>query len=292
MTKEGLVTQTRVIALGQPEYPPLLAKIHDPPAQLYINGNLECTRPMLAVVGSRHNTVAGAHAITHIVLPVADTIGIVSGLANGIDSLAHQAALTAGGYTIAVLGSGIAASGMGPERRRIQQEILSSGGCIISEYPPNAPAMPYNFAKRNRIISGLAKATLVVEAGEKSGALITADSALQQGRDLMVIPQSIISPVGAGANKLIKDGATVVTHADDLRFYFNIKEKQAKPKQLAFNLSAAENAIVELLCQGPVTSDALGRALKLPAHQMAVHLTEMEIKGIIKSIPGNHYQLV
>ncbi|OGH64111.1 MAG: DNA protecting protein DprA [Candidatus Magasanikbacteria bacterium RIFCSPHIGHO2_01_FULL_41_23] len=279
----------RIITIVDPDYPPLLAAIFDPPYTLFVQGQLKNNQPLLAVVGTRQNTFVGKQIIEKIVEPFAKEIGIVSGLAYGIDSFAHQAALNVNAYTIAVLGAGFDSNELFAERKKISEQIIASGGAVITEYPPGTASTNYTFPKRNRIISGLAKATLVIEAGIKSGALITASCALEQGREVLAVPHSIFSLVGVGPNNLIKDGATIITSVNDLRAVFNLNQKKKSQSTVPISSNPIENIIMAFLANEPQTGDAIVQKLNLPAHHVAVLLTEMEIKGMIQAILGNRY---
>ena len=275
----------RIITIADPNFPPILATIFDPPYALFVQGELKTNQPLLSVVGARKNTAVGERAIREVVQPIANEIGIVSGLAYGIDSLAHQASLNAQGYTIAVLGTGIDCW----NNPLLAKKIIAQGGAIITEYPPGTPGSQFTFPKRNRIISGLSRATLIIEAGKKSGALITASSALEQGREVLAIPHSIFSPVGIGPNNLIKEGATVISTAEDLRTIFKLKPTGQPSDKILTSLTLTEQSVKSFLINESQTSDAITRHLGLVAHQTSALLTEMEIKGIIKSLPGNRY---
>ncbi|HET7629047.1 MAG TPA: DNA-processing protein DprA [Bacillales bacterium] len=197
-------------------YPPLLKHIFDPPWVLYCRGNVSLFQQsdMLSVIGTRNPSSYGLKVLRHLLLPlVRSGRGIVSGLAEGIDSAAHRLALQSA--TIAVLGSGL--FHVYPKSERDLFEQIGRSHLLISEFPPDTPARPWQFPLRNRIISGLTKGTLVVEARERSGTLITADQALEQGRDVYAVPGSVFEPRSAGTNHLIQQGARLVTDASDLQ---------------------------------------------------------------------------
>ncbi|WP_062048689.1 DNA-processing protein DprA [Bacillus sp. JCM 19034] len=198
-------------------YPTLLKEIHDPPFVLYVKGNhhyLNNSRCM-AVIGTRNPSHEAAKKVMHVIKPLAiKNWTIISGLAIGIDTLAHQAALLSKGKTIAVLGAGF--HHIYPKRNEQLFQEMSKNNCIITEYPPHIPPRKWHFPARNRIISGLSKAIIVIEANEKSGSLITADQALEQGRDVFAVPGSIFSNTSRGTNKLIQEGAKLVLHATDI----------------------------------------------------------------------------
>lgn len=206
-----------LIAFGDAAYPPWLAETYDPPFLLFaVGAPLRTTEPMLAVVGTRAPTAGGRSAARELGRDAAARgLPVVSGLARGIDTEAHRGALEGRGVTIAVLGCGIDII-YPAANRMLAQQIAESGGTILSEYPPGTPPRQFNFPERNRIISGLARGTVVVEAPERSGALITADYALEQGRDLFVHAVSMKSPRGAGARALSADGAGAVSGAGEI----------------------------------------------------------------------------
>ena len=211
-----------------PDYPPQLREIYDPPAMLYYRGHLpDNGKPLVGIVGTRYPTGAARKAAFALGFGMACAgVGVVSGLARGIDSEAHDGCVEAGGYSIAVLGSGIdliypAAS------RPTARALLSGGGIILSEYPPGTPPRRYSFPARNRIISGLCRAVVVVQAPERSGALITAEYALEQGRDLLVHRAGLSGSVGAGTRRLAETGATAVSGAEEILREWGIEASRA-----------------------------------------------------------------
>lgn len=199
------------------EFPPLLREIYDPPFLLYYRGILPDNEvPALGIVGTRYPTGAGRKAALRLGFEAAKAgLTVVSGLALGIDAEAHEGALRGDGKTVAVLGNGVSAIYPGANRS-LGRQILLSGGCIMSEFPPETPPLRYNFPKRNRLISGLSRGSVVVEAPEKSGALITADFALEQGRDLFVHRDGLAGSAGAGGRKYAVAGAMVVEGMEDI----------------------------------------------------------------------------
>ncbi|MDD5295073.1 MAG: DNA-processing protein DprA, partial [Patescibacteria group bacterium] len=203
----------KIMAITDKSYPALLNEIYNPPPLIYYKGELDLKNDFtLAVVGTRKFTAYGEQITDYLVKDLAaNGLTIASGLALGIDSLAHLATLATGGKTIAVLGSGLDRENIYPSQNRyLADKIIASGGAIMSELPLGTPPLRHNFPQRNRLISGLSLGTLVIEAGEKSGALITAAYALEQNREVFAVPGHIHSPVSAGPNKLIKEGAKVV----------------------------------------------------------------------------------
>ncbi|MBI4493904.1 MAG: DNA-protecting protein DprA [Chloroflexi bacterium] len=280
----------RVFTLEDPAYPPPLREIADPPPVLYLQGELAATDEWaVAVVGTRRATAYGRQAAERLVGELARAgVTIVSGLARGIDACAHRAALEAGGRTIAVLGNGLDQV-YPPEHAALSAQVRAQGA-LVSEFPPGVPPDAANFPRRNRIISGLAVGTLVVEAALASGALITADFALEQGRDVYAVPGSIFSPASQGTNQLIKDGAKVVVDARDILEELNltvVAQQQAAREVLPANETEAR--LMDLLGAEPVHIDELGRAARLPVGELASTLTMMELKGMVRQVGGMNY---
>jgi DNA processing protein len=205
----------RVVGWHDPDYPALLREIPDPPIAFYCLGALSCDRPMLAVVGSRHATHAGRTAAREMAFELTrGGLGIVSGMALGIDAEAHRGALAAGGPTVAVLGGGLAR--IYPRQHVGLAAEIAAHGAVISEYPPGEPPAPHNFPHRNRLISGLSLGVLVVEAAQRSGSLITARLAGEQGREVLAMPGAVANPLSRGCHRLIRDGAVLVETAADV----------------------------------------------------------------------------
>jgi DNA processing protein len=247
-----------ILTLRDERYPKALKEITDPPLLLMVQGSLGAfEKPMLAVVGTRRPSRYGLEAVEQLVPPLCRAgLTIVSGLAYGIDAAAHRETLKAKGTTIAVLGAGL--NHVNPvEHRPLAREILESGGAIVSEYPPDTKPDTFRFPERNRIIAGLSQATLVVEAPERSGALITASCALDAGREVFAVPGEISHPRSAGTNALIHDGATLVRSAEDILNGLSIGVKKAEEQgQLAFTArSPEEAAILKSLREKPLPID-------------------------------------
>lgn len=281
-----------ILTLEDRQYPHKLKEIYDPPPVLYYRGSLvENDRQGIAVVGSRKMTSYGARVVKRIVPELVSAgLTIISGLALGIDGLAHQVALEAGGRTLAVLGSGV--DQIYPrEHTNLYQEIILNGA-VISTFPPNTPPEKSNFPARNRIISGLSEGTLVVEAGRQSGALITADQALDQNRQVFAVPGNIFNPQSAGTNQLLQKGAKLVASAADIFDELNIN---INDHHLAsFNqsqLTEHEMRIVQLLEGDELTSDQLFNKIDLPMSELNALLLELELKGVIISCPGQRFAL-
>jgi DNA processing protein len=236
----------------------------------------------------------GLQVTPEIVCPLAQHgLTIVSGLAIGVDALAHLSALKAHGRTIAVLGTGVDARSLYPtQNRRLAEQIIEQGGAVISEFSIGTPPLKQNFPIRNRIISGLSLGTLVIEAARESGSLITARSALEQNREVFAVPGSAHSPTSAGPNNLLKMGARVVTSATDILDALNIEPRQeiiGKRKITADNLEEA--ALLPHLSREPRYIDALVKASHLGAPQVMSILTIMEIKGKVRNLGGMQYVL-
>jgi len=275
------------------KYPALLKEIYKPPV-LYLRGDLqESNKLALAVVGTRKPTYYGKQVTSKIVYDLVNAgIVIISGLALGIDTLAHKTALGAGGQTIAILGSGINDKNIYPkENKKLAHKIIKSGA-IISEYPPNTPARPGYFPQRNRIISGMSLGTLVIEAGYKSGALITARCALDQNREVFCIPGPILSEKSMGPNNLIKLGAKLVTSAKDVFEEFNLTQAMelTMPAKITGD-NPEEKKIIKILNYEPIHIDEIIKQTKLNAATANATLAMLEIKNKIKNMGGNNYVL-
>lgn len=279
-----------VLTLADRAYPEHLREIADPPPVLYLQGTLlPADRWAVAVVGTRRITAYGRQVVERLVAELARAgVTIVSGLARGVDAAAHRVTLEAGGRTIAVLGSGL--DRIYPSEHAGLVREITRRGAVLSEFPLGTPPDALNFPRRNRIISGLALGTLVVEANETSGALITADFALEQGRDVFAVPGSILGPASAGPNRLIREGATPVTSAQDILEELNLTSvAQHEAAREALPENATEATLLQLLSSEPVHVDELGRAATLPVAQVASALTIMELKGLVRQVGGMNY---
>ncbi len=283
----------QLLTVADAHYPALLAQIPAPPPLLYVRGSISSADNWgVAIVGTRAPSSYGKEATRYFATDLASSgVTIVSGLALGIDAIAHTAALDAGGRTIAVLGCGVDVPY--PERnQRLAQRIIEQGA-LVSEYPLGMKPMPSNFPPRNRIISGLSLGTLVIEAGLKSGALITVDFALEQGRDVFAVPGSIFNKTSEGTNRLIRNGAGLVTHASDLLEALNLGVASAQ-QEIRAELpdDPTEAALLELISYEPQHADLLGRAANLPAPIVAATLALLELKGYIRQVAAMEYVLV
>ncbi|MBM7854413.1 DNA processing protein [Desulfohalotomaculum tongense] len=275
-------------------YPQLLKEIFDPPPVLFVRGSLDKLDYSVALVGTRRATAYGRTAAQRLAAELAEyNVAVVSGMARGIDSAAHRGALSAGGVTVAVLGCGLDVV-YPPENGRLMDEIIQNGA-VISEFPLGSPPEAWHFPSRNRIISGLSKVVVVVEAAEKSGALITADLALEQGREVMAVPGSIYSKMSKGPLGLLKQGARPVTGAADilnelgLEELFNDVQDRGRHK---FKLSPAEQKVYEMLRGDPLHLEELIQRLNFPSQEIMAALMFLEVKGLIKKMPGRMYAAV
>lgn len=271
------------------QIPEPLKHIPDPPKQLWIEGELPSFEEYtyLAVVGSRKYSTYGKEACETLLAGLAGMpIVIVSGLAIGIDSIAHQAALNAGLSTVAVPGSGLGREVLYPRQNiQLAEEILKAGGALLSENPPDFRPYPHSFPERNRIMTGLAQAVLVIEATERSGTLITARMAVDYNRTLLAVPGSIFNPSSMGANRLLKQGAAPVCSSSDIISELGLETSlKQEPLDMAA-LGENERKVLELLYK-PLSRDELLRALGIPISQANALLIMMEIKGLIKESLG------
>ncbi|GAB4161896.1 MAG: DNA-processing protein DprA [Candidatus Promineifilaceae bacterium] len=281
-----------LLTWNDPAYPRYLREIPDAPPLFYMYGQLnEVDQWAVAVVGTRRLTTYGRQVTRTLVTGlVSNGVTIVSGLARGIDSVAHQTALEMGGRTIAVLGSGLDTI-YPPENRTLAARIGQKGqGAVITEYALGVQPDAKNFPPRNRVISGLSMGTLVVEAGERSGALITADFALEQNREVFAVPGNINSPASQGPNRLIQKGAKLVTCVEDILEDLNINMVSERVAvQMALPDTAEEAALLAILSPQPVHIDDLARQTGLPSALVSSTLTLMELKGMAQQVGGMNY---
>lgn len=291
LIKNGITAITE----GDAHYPALLREISGPPPILYLRGNpqtLSASLP-LGIVGTRRPTHYGLEVTAKLATELANAgFTIVSGLATGIDARSHEAALEAGGKTIAVLGSGVDhPSIFPPENRGLARRIIESGNALISEFAPGTPAMKEHFPMRNRIISGISKGVLVVEAREKSGALITARLALEQNRDVFAVPGSIFTPTSHGPNKLIQQGAKLVEKLEDILEEFGMEYNKSTVDKVTGALDEKETLLLEFLVE-PIGVDFLKEKTGLETSAIIASLSMLELKGHIKSLGGDTYQKI
>ena len=275
--------------IGKENYPPQLLEIPQIPHKLFIRGTMPPPDSLfLSVVGSRKYTEYGKEACKKIIGELrGHPIVIVSGLALGIDAIAHHAALDAGLTTIAFPGSGLRSNVLYPAGNySLAERIIQRGGALISEFEPDFRATPYAFPQRNRLMAGISHATLVVEAAEKSGTLITARMALDYNRDVFVVPGPIFSPSAQGSNWLLKQGAIPITTGKDLLEHWHLAEDtEAIAKNMFENCSPEEQRILSLVSEG-LPKDELVRQLDIPVYEASALLSAMEIKGLIKETMG------
>jgi len=285
--------KVKKLSIEASDYPALLLHITSPPKQLYTLGaDLEeiMQKHRLAIVGSRGVTPYGKQVTMQLATELASRgVVIVSGLALGVDALAHQAALDAGGTTLAVLPSGLDII-YPATNRGLAKQILERGGALITEYESGMDSFKGNFIARNRIVSGLADAVLITEAAEKSGSLHTARFALEQGRDVFAVPGNITSPNSVGTNNLIKAGATPVTSAQDILLALNLAPSEQSQLPL-IGATEEEKRLLILLEQGITDGHELAVKSELSIEQFNQTLTMLELTGKIHPIGSNHWAL-
>ncbi len=274
-------------------YPTHLKQIEQPPPLLYLRGHLTLDDQFaVAIVGTRRITPYGRQVTEELASSLAmHGVTVVSGLARGVDAVAHAAALKAGGRTLAVLGSGVDKI-YPPEHLSLAEKIMAQGA-LISDYPPSTPPEAVNFPPRNRIISGLSMAVVVVEAGETSGALITAAFAAEQGREVFAVPGSIYAPQSKGTNKLIQNGAHPLLSPQDLIQTLELtRTRDYTAARKALPSDTLEAQLLEALGPEPRHVDELGRHLGLPIEKVSATLIIMEIKGLVRQVGSLHYVAV
>jgi DNA processing protein len=296
------LNKIKVITLDDEFYPPLLKEIYAPPPVLFVKGNIECFKNhACAVVGTRRPSQYGINATSYIVKQLVENkITIVSGLAIGIDTIAHKTCIENNGSTIAVLGCGI--DTIYPSVNRHLAEKILEKGVLVSEFNPSAPVETYNFPRRNRIISGLSAGVLVVEAPLKSGSLITANYALQQGRDVFAVPGSIFSQTSIGTFNLLKAGAIPVKSAEDiienirhlnLGGLFSVKSSGIGNYSNLNNyfdlLSPDERLIFDSISNNPIRIDEISEKTKISVTELFNILLNLELKGLVKQLSGQHF---
>lgn len=272
-----------------PDFPDILRQIPSPPKELFWTGTHPSeflNKPRAAIVGSRKVSAYGRAVTEQLASELARAgVVIISGLALGVDSIAHQSALNSGGLTIAVLPTSL--DQIYPASHlNLAQQIVSAGGCLVSEYPIGAEAYRSNFIARNRLVSGLADVLLITEAAKSSGTIHTAGFALEQGRTVMAIPGNINNPGSEGCNNLIKSGATPVTNVDDI--FFSLGLDPSAPKQTKiFRGSDNEQMVFDLIRRGMADPEELAAAAKIGGPDLSAVLTMLEINGYIRAESGN-----
>ena len=275
-----VATEIIEIAKNDSRYPTILREIPDAPEKIFVRGNWDRMFKSIqeieaiGVVGSRKATPYGIAVTKQLIGQIASNAIVISGLAYGIDALAHETTIKSGGLTIAVLGSGLDDKSIYPAKNlNLAHQIIMKGGVLISEYAALTPPLPHHFPLRNRIIAGLCSKLLVIEAGEKSGALITAKLALDYNREVLAIPGPIGSEMSKGPNKLIQEGAILVLRASDI--------VAINTSQQAQNLTEDEQKIYKALVSNPQHLDNIVRETELPTAQVLSSLTMLEMKGVV-----------
>jgi len=271
-------------------YPVALRTLSEPPPLLYVRGTLRPEDAVaVAVVGARRATPYGLHIAEQLGRDLArHGVTVVSGLARGIDGAAHRGALAAGGRTLAVLGCGPDRA-YPPEHARLLAQVVAAGA-VLSEYPPGTPPLRHHFPLRNRLISGLSLGVVVVEGREDSGALITAECALAQGREVLAVPGSIFAPTSALPLRLLHEGATPVRHVEDVLDALRLPRRAASPAApQPVALDGPEALLYGHLALEPQHIDVLARRCALPVATVGASLTVLELRGLVRALPGQRY---
>ena len=273
-------------------YPRYLKEIDQPPPVLYFRGSLLPEDDLaVAIVGTRSVTAYGRQLTKDTAAYLASNhVTVVSGLARGVDAIAHQTAIEAGGRTLAVLGSGVDVI-YPPEHRKLAEEIMQHGA-LISDYPPGTKPDAINFPPRNRIISGLSRGTVVIEAGEKSGALITAKFSADQGREVFAVPGSVLSPMSRGTNNLLTDGAIPLTSPAVILENLNLPQQMSLPQAEGPQLDEEEAGVLAALGADTVHIDDLCNQMGVSIEKLSAQLTLMELKGLVVRVKGMEYAAV
>ncbi len=284
----------RALLPADPDYPAQLVDIHDPPAVLYAWGDVSLlARPAVAIVGSRNHTAYGAEAVRLLAGAVARRAVVVSGMARGIDALAHMAALDVGGKSVGVLGNGFGV--IYPAANGALYARMVEHGCLVTEHPPGERPHAGSFSRRNRLISGLARAVLVIEAAAQSGAIVTADAGLEQNRPILAVPGPITSPTSVGCNKLIQQGAKAALCAADILEEIGLPTglndtavalATPAPRVPPPDLSGLQLTLWHRLTAEPQHVDALVAAARTGAADVLGALTELELRGLVRQTPG------
>ena len=278
-----------IVTLGDNAYPPLLLETEDPPPLLYVVGNVDLLRAQaVAVVGSRNATAQGVNNAENFSKSLSQSgLCVVSGMALGIDTAAHTGGLAGAGKSVAVVGTGL--DRVYPARNKALAHQLAQHGALVSEFALGTPALANNFPRRNRIISGLSLGCLVVEAAVSSGSLITARLALEQGRDVFAIPGSIHSALSKGCHQLIKQGAKLVERAEDVLEELNWVQR-ATQASAALDPGQSDDPVLKQLGYDPEPLDVLVARTGLQPEQISARLLELELAGLVQTLPGGRYQ--
>jgi DNA processing protein len=281
----------RMLTMRDAQYPHLLLEISDPPGVLYTQGRVELLDARsLAIVGSRNATPQGARDAEAFARALSDAgLAIVSGLALGIDAAAHRGGIAGASSSVAVMGTG--PDRVYPRRNRELALALAETGCLVSEFPLGTPAVPGNFPRRNRLISGMSRGVLVVEAGFPSGSLTTARLALDQGREVFAVPGSIHSPLSKGCHWLLKEGAKLAESAADVleELRLPLPHPGVEPESAGV---VPRDALLDAMGFGPVSIDQMAQRTELDAATLAAHLSRLEIAGALQALPGGWFQRV
>jgi len=283
----------QVLTWEDEAYPACLKEIDQPPPILYLRGELTIEDSWaVAVVGTRRVTAYGRQVTEELASYLAQNgVTVVSGLARGVDAIAHQAALKAGGRTLAVMGNGVDRI-YPPEHRALAEQILASGA-LLSDYAPGTPPEGANFPPRNRLISGLSLAVVVVEAGETSGALITAQFAVDQGREVFAVPGNILAPQSKGTNRLIQQGAHPLLSARDVLEALNLtRVSEQRLVRRALPADEVETQVLNVLAREPLHVDEIRNQTGLPIERVSATLVMMELKGMVRQVGGMNYVAV
>ncbi len=292
-------SQIQIVTLDDPEYPKSLKTISDPPLALYVRGTLVASDDVaVGIVGTRHASLYGRQCAERLGYDLAlRGVTVVSGLARGIDSAAHQGALKGSGRTIAVLGSGLQC--LYPAEHEGLAAEIAQQGAVLSEYPMTMPPLPHNFPRRNRIISGLSLGVVVVEAGQRSGALITADSALEQGREVFAVPGPITTMNSQGTHLLLKQGAKLVTSVEDILEELRLVEQPVmksradtadREEEMPSILPEPEQRVFACIEAGqPSDIDTIVSASGLAAAEVSSLLLQLELKQLVHQLPGKRF---
>jgi len=286
-----MTNDIKEISIEDKDFPISLKKIKNPPKKLFFRGKFSKEEKTFAIVGTRRHSLYGKYVASQITSGLVKAgLTIISGLAPGIDTIVHKTTLEENGRTIAVLGTGIDNESIYPQRNiSLVNEIIKKGGAIISEYPPGTRGTKFTFPQRNRIIAGLSMGVLVIEAPEKSGALITARFAKEQGKFVFAIPGNINSLTSKGCNKLIQEGAFLVTKSEDILAKLGINIKKEEKKLIGKN--EEENKILRLLEKRPLYIDEIIEKTKIPSQKIIIILSQMELEGKIRNLGQNIFSL-
>lgn len=286
MAKDGDACGARLLLLGDPDYPAVLLQLYDPPPFLFVLGDLSVlARPTVAIVGTRRATAYGERATDAVATALASAGAcVVSGMARGIDAAAHRAALRCHGATAAVLGTGVDVAY--PVGHRSLHKAIAQRGVVLSEFPCGSRAAPASFPRRNRIIAALARLTIVVEAGEKSGALITAEHATDLGRDVGVVPGAIDSPQCVGSNRLIRDGTHVILGPTEALSLMGLPDATYRRDDANPALQGDGHVVWLALQAGATPLDLLAEQTGLPPNRTLAAVTGLELAGLIETLPS------